>query len=217
MNTREKIVHAGKKLFNRQGFGATTLYQIAQELGISRGNLTYYFKDKEALLTEIASEMTLQYQQRMGDFQFPSWENTYNATKAFHKIQRSYAFIFEDKQVMEFPPVKKQIQRIYEDDLKRQMAIVSFSIQVGNMREEVISGTYHNLVRTLWMNSFFWLLSDIYQDLEEETGWDKIAWSMILPHFTPKGVAAFKKHFGEEYYASLGKAYERSVRRAVGF
>ena len=61
LTTREKIVITGKNLFNQNGFGSTTLYQIAQELGISRGNLTYYFKDKSALLVEIAAEMSSKY------------------------------------------------------------------------------------------------------------------------------------------------------------
>jgi AcrR family transcriptional regulator len=217
LKTREKIIITGKRLFNQQGFGAITLYQIAQELGISRGNLTYYFKDKAALLEEIATEMSIQYKARMVENQFPSWENTYNATKTFHELQLEYAFIFFDKQVMSFPTVQQQIKQIYEGDLKRQMSMISFSIQVGNMREEVIPGTYHNLCRTLWMNSFYWLLSDIYQDIEKEAGWDKIAWSLILPHFTPKGISAFIEHFGQEYYQSLGKAYQKYVKQTITF
>jgi len=217
IKTKEKIVIKGKQLFNQNGFGATTLYQIAQELGISRGNLTYYFKNKAALLEEIAAEMSSKYTTKMAATQFPSWENTNNATKAFHELQKEYGFIFQDKQVMAFPFVKAQIEQIYKDDVKRQMAMISFSIQVGNMREEVIPGTYHNLCRTLWMNSFFWLLSDIYQDLEKETGWDKVAWSLVLPHFTAKGLAAFKAHFGEDYYLSLGKSYKQYAEKAISF
>lgn len=217
LKTREKIIITGKNLFNQNGFGATTLYQIAQELDISRGNLTYYFKDKAALLEAIAAEMAAKYTTKMAVFQFPSWENTNNATKAFHGLQEAYAFIFEDKQVMAFPFVKAQIEQIYQDDLKRQMAMISFSIQVGNMRKEIIPGTYHNLCRTLWMNAFFWLLSDIYQDLDKETGWDKVAWSLVLPHFTEKGLAAFKTHFGEGYYLSLGKTYEQYAGKAISF
>ena len=217
LKTREKIVITGKNLFNQNGFGATTLYQIAQNLDISRGNLTYYFKDKESLLAIITEEMTAKYQRKMMEFQYPTWENTNNSTKAFHELQREFAFIFKDKQVMTYPFVKKQIEQIYEDDLKRQMAMISFSIQVGNMRSEVVPGTYHNLCRTLWMNSFFWLLSDIYQDVEKETGWDKVAWSLILPHFTEKGLTAFKAHFGEAYYLSLGKVYEGYATKVVGF
>ena len=217
LKTREKIVITGQQLFNQNGFGATTLYQIAQKLGISRGNLTYYFKDKAALLEAIAAEMAAKYTTKMAANQFPSWENTNNATKAFHELQKEYAFIFKDKQVMAVPIVKAQIEQIYKDDLKRQMAMISFSIQVGNMRKEVIPGTYHNLCRTLWMNSFFWLMSDIYQDLDKETGWDKVAWSLVLPHFTEKGLTAFKEHFGEDYYLSLGKVHGDYLEKVVSF
>ena len=48
MTTKEKIIETGRTLFNELGFGAPTLYQVAQAAKISRGNLTYYFKDKEA-------------------------------------------------------------------------------------------------------------------------------------------------------------------------
>ncbi len=217
LKTREKIILTGKKLFNQHGFGATTLYQIAQELNISRGNLTYYFKEKTDLLVVITEEMTAKYKTKMVETQFPSWENTNNATKAFHELQKEYGFIFQDKQVMAFPFVKAQIEQIYKDDVKRQMAMISFSIQVGNMRKEIIPGTYHNLCRTLWMNAFFWLLSDIYQDLDKETGWDKIAWSLVLPHFTEKGLTAFKEHFGETYYLSLGKTYQQYAEKSINF
>ena len=217
IKTKEKIVIKGKQLFNQNGFGATTLYQIAQELGISRGNLTYYFKDKAALLEEIAAEMSSKYTAKMAATQFPSWENTNNATKAFHELQKEYGFIFKDKQVMTFPFVKAQIEQIYKDDLKRQMAMISFSIQVGNMRKEIIPGTYHNLCRTLWMNAFFWLLSDIYQDMDKESGWDKVAWSLILPHFTEQGLVAFKEHFGGQYYVSLGKTYQQYAEKSISF
>ncbi|MEM1123667.1 MAG: TetR/AcrR family transcriptional regulator, partial [Bacteroidota bacterium] len=128
--TKERIVQQGKKLFNKNGFGATTLYQIAQALDISRGNLTYYFKTKEDLLATIMEEMTAQYKASMVQFQFPTWENTNNATKAFHELQRAYAFIFKDKQVMAIPFVKGQIEAIYKDDLQRQMSMIAFSIQV---------------------------------------------------------------------------------------
>ncbi|MEM1123984.1 MAG: hypothetical protein AAGJ18_26335, partial [Bacteroidota bacterium] len=83
--------------------------------------------------------------------------------------------------------------------------------------EEVIVGTYHNLCRTLWMNSFFWLLSDVYQDVDKETDWDKVAWSLVLPHFTEKGLAAFKQHFGEDYFLSLGKAFQQYAAKAISF
>ncbi len=49
LKTRDKIITAAKPLFNEEGFGAPSLYQLSQQLGMSRGNLTYYFKDKEVI------------------------------------------------------------------------------------------------------------------------------------------------------------------------
>ena len=85
------------------------------------------------------------------------------------------------------------------------------------MKPETIPGTYHNLCRTLWTNSFFWLMSDVYQDPTQTAGWDKLAWSLILPHFTEKGLNAFKSHFGEEYFQSLGTSYSAITQPIVQF
>ena len=38
------------KTFNKSGFNAVNLFELSNQLGISRGNLTYHFKDKESLL-----------------------------------------------------------------------------------------------------------------------------------------------------------------------
>jgi len=59
MDTKNKITEHAVKYFNRHGYGAITLHQLAKEMGISRGNLTYHFKDKDALLESIADELPM--------------------------------------------------------------------------------------------------------------------------------------------------------------
>jgi TetR/AcrR family transcriptional regulator, transcriptional repressor for nem operon len=46
---RSLIVEAAAKLVYTQGFSRTTLAEIAQECGVSLGNMYYYFKTKEAI------------------------------------------------------------------------------------------------------------------------------------------------------------------------
>ena len=41
--TKQKIVHASIKLFNENGVANVRLQQIADEIGISVGNLAYHF------------------------------------------------------------------------------------------------------------------------------------------------------------------------------
>ncbi|ACV63432.1 transcriptional regulator, TetR family [Desulfofarcimen acetoxidans DSM 771] len=50
--TRQKIINAAINLFNRQGFDATTMEQIAEEADIARKTLYNHFSFKEAIIIE---------------------------------------------------------------------------------------------------------------------------------------------------------------------
>ncbi|MFH4355941.1 MAG: TetR/AcrR family transcriptional regulator [Neisseriaceae bacterium] len=52
-NTYERIIQASIKLFNERGERYVTTNHIVAHLGISPGNLYYYFKNKEAIIEEI--------------------------------------------------------------------------------------------------------------------------------------------------------------------
>ena len=53
LTTRERIIEASLMLFNEKSFAATSLSEIAKEVGIAKGNLTYYFSTKKDLALEI--------------------------------------------------------------------------------------------------------------------------------------------------------------------
>lgn len=48
--TREKIVTAADRLFYERGFEATSFADVAELVGISRGNFYYHFKTKDQIL-----------------------------------------------------------------------------------------------------------------------------------------------------------------------
>ena len=54
--TKKKILQTAKTVFLRKGLDATAMRDIAQEAGISRTSLHYYFRTKEALFRAILSE-----------------------------------------------------------------------------------------------------------------------------------------------------------------
>jgi len=52
-DTKQKILLAAEKVFHRNGFKGTRTNQIAEEAGISRTMLHYYFRTKESLFKEV--------------------------------------------------------------------------------------------------------------------------------------------------------------------
>ena len=55
--TRELIMQKGMQLFLEKGYTATHCSHISKALGISPGNLTFYFPTKEHLLAELTSQL----------------------------------------------------------------------------------------------------------------------------------------------------------------
>jgi AcrR family transcriptional regulator len=53
-NTRGKIVSAAWKLFYQQGYDDTTVEEIVEESGTSRGSFYHYFEGKDALLSSLS-------------------------------------------------------------------------------------------------------------------------------------------------------------------
>lgn len=54
--TRQQILDVGAELFVSQGYGNTTLGDIAAEIGIGRTTLYEYFSDKEEVLVTLVAE-----------------------------------------------------------------------------------------------------------------------------------------------------------------
>ena len=53
-NTQEKIIEAASRLMTEEGVTDTSLADIANEVGISRGTLFYYYSSKNDLVYDVA-------------------------------------------------------------------------------------------------------------------------------------------------------------------
>ena len=56
-NTRLQIIQLAAKLFIENGYSKTTVKELARELDLSPGNITFYFPTKEHMLLELVDEL----------------------------------------------------------------------------------------------------------------------------------------------------------------
>jgi AcrR family transcriptional regulator len=57
--TEQQVLEHATKLFAAKGFDGTSLQDIADAMGLTRGAIYYYFENKEALLAALVEEVTI--------------------------------------------------------------------------------------------------------------------------------------------------------------
>lgn len=212
MNTKEKIIKTSIKVFNERGFGAISIQDIANELAVNRRNIAYHFNNKEVLLAVIAEEMWQKLAvERKKRRDFPSFENLQHEIKMYSQFQKEYAFIFNDLHVIKHPILEKKFRKFCLDTIKDHEAAIAFAIKLGNMNPEPFPGAYYNLSLSLWVLSLFWLPQQSIRKVSDPSEVSKVTWSLILPHFTEKGIASFKEFYGEDFYNSIGKPFKKDL------
>lgn len=71
--TRARITSAAFALFEREGFEAATIRDIAREAGVSQGLVYRYYDSKEALVLELYDGLSAEFEQRVRDLPRGSW------------------------------------------------------------------------------------------------------------------------------------------------
>lgn len=218
MTTREKIIATAIQQFNLKGFELVNLGELAELLGISRGNLAYHFKEKELILDEIAlmiqQDIDLAMKSRKD---FPAFSNLQIDIKSYHRLQQKYQFVFTNQTVLAHAEVKKVMHEWSERTIQNNLDAFAFAVENGNMDREPYPGLYHNLAVNTWMIIYFWLAQKHVRDDSSRQDAEKMVWSTILPYFSSKGIIAFEKYFGKNSSLKLGRPFDELKEKMWGF
>lgn len=88
MSTEEKIKEAAKSVFVRNGYSGARMQDIADEAGINKALLHYYFRSKEKLFELIFFEVF--------DIVIPQLRATVNTDQSVEEKIKSFAFTYID-------------------------------------------------------------------------------------------------------------------------
>lgn len=196
MSTREtqnKIIHAALKLFNDSGSRAISTNRIADECGISRGNLHYHFRTKEEIIQtifqDIDNEMDGSWYE---DHKTPTIEHMHFMFERQMRLTWNYRFFFREQTTLIQNDARLKVL-VMNSRSKRVKEVRSFFEELeraGYLDFPKDSEPMEPLLLISWLITDQWLPYLDMHDLElNETsiqqGFDLI-FQIFLPYFTGK-------------------------------
>ncbi|CAA6821293.1 MAG: Unknown protein [uncultured Sulfurovum sp.] len=140
MSSRKKdIIDTSIALFNQEGCLSTSTRHIADNMGISVGNLYYYFKNKEDILVQILQEYTHSLFESLHAFDFAN--NRQFLFKEFllqiQILDAKYKFLHTEMHsiIVTFPQFKLSMRSIMNDEVNLMRKLIVHQIEHGYMVE----------------------------------------------------------------------------------
>lgn len=199
MKLKEKILSKSIQLFNEQGIASTSPNQIASELEISPGNLTYHFKTKADLVLSIY-ELMIEHSQNYIPFEgYLSLNDFRLMITRFQEFVQEYSFFFSDIAliVRNYPDVGKLIEKVNLKRFKEVRMLFEHYRQTERMLPESEVINYDYLTHRLWSIVALWETQNIIipskKVLNEEISMVDMAWNMIFTYLTEKGKEEYEQ------------------------
>ena len=195
MTTKERILKAALKLFNKYGINRITVRHIAKELKMSHGNLCYHFPNTNTIIAALYENLVEQFNVILDSLE-PN-ENAFEAlTQSMYKIfdlVNKYKFLF-----LHFVEIGRRIpsikRRHFELIEMRKIQIRQFTKifqNEGYYRKDLPDSQYEWLITQIFIYGDFWLSSSelLYQGNQK----DKVNFylqgymALFIPYLTEKG------------------------------
>ena len=198
-STRNDIMDTARRLFSERGYNAVSIQDLADELGISKGNLTYHFKRKEQIVEALL-------RQNAGDGLRLAVPGSIGALDTLFRHQynvvRENAFYFwHYDQLAQLSPEISAMQRGAQQTL-RSVYRDSFSVLLasGRLRAEdaagrKLAGEQERLIDALILTAVYWLPYRRLMQDAEDGGPEALCaqcWSLLIPWLSARGHAEFR-------------------------
>jgi len=197
-HTKQKIINTTINLFNKAGFANVSLPQIAKEMGISLGNLTYHFPKKDQLIRSIFDTFVTDLEQITKGYQFVDIAEMMQQLGAFYDFQEKYLFFYLDLLELEraFPALKLR----YQAHIKQQIAGLHqcflLNESMGLIKSFEDAEIYEALAVQYWHTVVFWRMQVAVRGVKStKEGMLKMAIALLNPYLTEKGQKNFNSKF----------------------
>lgn len=197
--TKQRIIDAAIHLFNTHGLANVRLQQIADETGISVGNLAYHYKNKDAIVAAVYEQLFVEFHEILSQYL------TYPGLDDFDQQLDRYAHFFD--QHPSYLIDLFEIERSYPDIIyqwrqcvgKMLMQIrrrIDHDVQRGTLKPEPFAGHYNTLAENVCQSIVFWKPRQILRGKSlANNDFKASVWAHFHPYFTTRGLEEFVASF----------------------
>ncbi|MEP6711873.1 MAG: TetR/AcrR family transcriptional regulator [Ferruginibacter sp.] len=203
-DTKQKILDASLQLFNENGISSVRLQQIADETGISVGNLAYHFNNKEAIAETLITTVISSLQELLRQYgKYPPLPDLDFFFKTFYQLSSQYRFfnfdILEIKRTFPasyellqplFNKVKLQLERRFDLCLQQRLLQKDANIK--------------NIAANVWLLLFFMPAEAQLNGKNTITAhqYRRRLWNYLSLYFTAKGSTEYSTEIEPEFTGS---------------
>ncbi len=196
-STKQKILKSAIELFNRKGLVNVRLQQIADDSGISVGNLAYHYYSKKAIVQAIDTELGEELELLLSiDQNFPSIIDFDNHLGRYFFLLNRYSFYFLDLLEMERAYPKMHSKRLIyiEEMISQILEWLRLNAEKGILKHELLDNQYQHTAESIWMIITFWLTQRQVRGKTDigEGHFKKFIWNQLIPILTEGGWMEFE-------------------------
>lgn len=195
LTTKQKILEASIRLFNWNDVANVRLQQIADETGISVGNLAYHFKNKEAIVSAVYENLFDEFSEILSAYLIgPKLTDFDHQIEQYHVFFSKYKFYLIDLFEIEraYPHIMERWREYVGKMVMQIRKRLDYNVQRGILKPEPAPGIYDTLTNNIWMTIVFWIPQQILTGNPlDDVQFKQTVWGHIRPYFSPKGLDEF--------------------------
>jgi AcrR family transcriptional regulator len=197
---KENILSTSLYLFNRFGFVSVRLQHIADEVGMSIGNLAYHFKTKDEIIEKLYEELAQEQKQLLADLSMiPLFININRHVENTFLLQKKYSFFYTDslELIRAHPSIKKKYREQIQWQTMQLEILLKFNVARGALIEPnqpdslSLFANRYILFLENWMN-FERLKGTEVAEIQVQQFKNDI-WGLLAPYFSLTGENEFQQ------------------------
>lgn len=160
-DTRDLVVRAAVRLFNERGTAAVSTNHIAEEAGISPGNLYYHFRDKEEIIRAIFGRIDAHWREAyaLPVDRVPSLDDVLAVVEETFSGLWEYRFFYRELGALtrRDRELARSFRELRSRGLEGTEALLRGFVEAGVLEDPEDPAALPELARVLMLVAEFWL------------------------------------------------------------